>query len=362
MGARSFKDVVNSALYRGTGYMLTRETPAEREQAIRQAAGGARKRTAERYQRLAAEREARRKERAAQLRAQAEARKAEWEARREEELRRKDAERQAEAERRTEERDARIARGDDLPNHYDEGMRRMIARVRPRTMTHHRKLQALIDATRYVVREQIPGDIVECGVWRGGSMQAVALTLLEQGDTTRELHLFDTFEGMPPPTEHDARTTDGEATFAKDLLAASGKDSWMWAIADIDDVQRGMSEIEYPAGKVHYHPGLVEETTPGQAPKRIAILRLDTDWYASTLHELEVLYDRLSPGGVLIIDDYEDWDGARKATEEWLGKLRQPLFLAPMASGRIAMKPFDTGADADPESDGSPSSQPRRVG
>lgn len=174
-------------------------------------------------------------------------------------------------------------------------------------------------------------------------MQAVALTLLEQGDTTRELHLFDTFEGMPPPTEHDTRTTDGETTAAEDLLAASDKDSLMWAVADLEDVKRGMAEIDYPADKVHYHPGLVEETTPEQAPERIAILRLDTDWYASTLHELDVLYDRLSPGGVLVIDDYDDWNGARKATEEWLAKLGQPLFLAPMATGRIAMKPFGQG-------------------
>jgi hypothetical protein len=329
----SFKDAVNSALYRTTGYLLTRETPAQREQALREAAARARKRTADKHRRLAAEREARR-------RAEAEARKAEQRRLAQQRAAEEAARREAEQRRRAEEEAARIARGEDLPSNYDVNMRHIIARVRPRTMTQHAKLRALVDATRYVVHERIPGDIVECGVWRGGSMQAVALTLLEQGDTDRELHLFDTFEGMPPPTEQDSRTTEGETVPATDLLAESDKDSRMWGIADLDDVEQGMAETEYPADKVHFHPGLVEDTTPGQAPERIALLRLDTDWYASTLHELEVLYDRLSPGGVLIIDDYDDWDGARKATDEWLAKSGQPLFLAPMGRGRIAIKPF----------------------
>ncbi len=86
-------------------------------------------------------------------------------------------------------------------------------------------------------------------------------------------------------------------------------------------------------------PGSSRTRHPGQAPDRIAILRLDTDWYASTKHELEHLYERLSPGGVLILDDYGDWDGARKATDEFLTKTGEPLFLVPMASGRVAIKP-----------------------
>lgn len=231
----------------------------------------------------------------------------------------------------------RRGRRKGLPGHYDQEMRRIIKRVRPRTMTAHVKLSGLILATRYVVQHQIPGDIVECGVWRGGSMQAVALTLMGLGSTERDLHLFDTFEGMPPPTEHDLRQ---DGTPAAELLARASRDASVWAVAGLEDVQQGMAEVGYPAEKVHFHRGLVEETIPAAAPETISILRLDTDWYESTKHELEHLYKRLSPGGVLIIDDYGHWEGSRRATDEFLDKTGEPLLLVPMNTGRIAVKPL----------------------
>jgi hypothetical protein len=223
-----------------------------------------------------------------------------------------------------------------VQNHYDEAAREIIRRVKPRTMTGSEKIFGLIEATRYVAKSGIPGDIVECGVWRGGSMQAVALTLIEQDVTDRRLHLFDTFEGMPPPTEKDHR----RGTSAEDLLARHDKDHRMWAIAGLDDVQKGMAEIAYPEELVHYHRGLVEDTIPDRAPADIALLRLDTDWYMSTRHELEHLYDRVSPGGAVIIDDYGSWDGARLATEEFTNSLDEPLLWLPLGRGRIAVKPY----------------------
>ena len=87
------------------------------------------------------------------------------------------------------------------------------------------------------------------------------------------------------------------------------------------------------------HPGLVEETIPGAAPERIALLRLDTDWYASTKHELDHLYERVPSGGVVIIDDYDYWEGSRKAVDEFIASTGARLLLAPMGSGRIAIKP-----------------------
>lgn len=356
------KDTLSARLQRLTGYRPTRETPEQRRQAIeaaaRRAASRARKASAERHRRRVAELQARhaaklqrlRERHRSALQAQAERHaaklariRADIEARRQEQLRRE----QDRLERQEQERSAALkrleeerARGDDLPAHLDDEMRQIIAHVRPRTMTHPAKLEALIEATRYVLRDQIPGAIVECGVWRGGSMQAVAMALLKFGVTDRQLHLFDTFEGMPPPTPEDTRTVEGDVVSAAELLASADKDSRMWAIAGLDDVKAGMAESGYPSDRVHYHVGLVEDTTPGEAPEQIAILRLDTDWYASTLHELEVLYDRLVPGGVLILDDYGDWDGARRATEEWLARMQPRLFLIPMATGRIAVKPL----------------------
>lgn len=329
----SWKDTVNAAMYRTTGYMVTRETPEQRHEvtriASRRSAARARKRAAQTHRRLAAKRAELREERAAKRRAERAAERAE-------ERRLVEARRAEDAGRR---KGKKSGARTDLPAGYDEDLRTTVERVGPRTMTGPEKVAALVEATRHVVRTRIPGAVVECGVWRGGSMQAVALTLLSLGETDRELHLFDTFEGMPPPTENDTRTTHSGSVSAEELLEASDKDSKLWAIAGLEDVQKAMAETGYPMEKVHFRPGLVEDTTPGQAPDTIAILRLDTDWYASTKHELEHLYQRLSPGGVLILDDYGDWDGARKATDEWLAKTGEPLFLAPMGSGRIAIKP-----------------------
>jgi hypothetical protein len=224
-----------------------------------------------------------------------------------------------------------------LPDDYDEESREIIKAVKPYTMTDADKLFALIQATRYVSRYSIPGDVVECGVWRGGSMQAAARTLLSVGETDRDLYLFDTYEGMPPPTEEDVRH-DGKP--AEVLLENNDYEtSTVWAVATLDDVQEGFAKVPYPAEKVHFVKGLVEQTIPEAAPEQISILRLDTDWYESTRHELEHLYPRLSPGGVLLLDDYGFWKGARQAVDEFLEATGERLLLTRMASGRMAVKP-----------------------
>jgi hypothetical protein len=223
-----------------------------------------------------------------------------------------------------------------FPPYYDDETRAIIRAVRPWTMTSRDKLFALVVAVRYVLDHQIPGDIVECGVWRGGSMQAIARVLQGRGVDDRELHLFDTFEGMPPPTEEDVKQGGPSAA---ELLRTRPRSATVWAIADLEDVQAGMAQLDYPADRIHYHPGLVEETIPERAPEQIALLRLDTDWYASTRHELEHLYDRVSPGGVVIIDDYDYWEGSRKAVDEFIERTGARLLLAPMGSGRITIKP-----------------------
>jgi hypothetical protein len=110
-------------------------------------------------------------------------------------------------------------------------------------------------------------------------------------------------------------------------------------VAGLEDVRAGMQETGYPSQRIHFHPGLVEETIPAQAPDRIAILRLDTDWYESTRHELDHLYDRVPSGGVVVIDDYGFWKGAQRAVDEFLERTGARLLLLPMASGRITVKP-----------------------
>jgi hypothetical protein len=223
-----------------------------------------------------------------------------------------------------------------FPRFYDDEVRSVIRAVRPWTMTSNDKLFALVVAVRYVVDHAIPGDMVECGVWRGGSMQAIARVLAARGATDRELHLFDTFEGMPPPTAEDVRLGGWTAA---EMLRTRPRTANVWAVADLEDVRAGMAQVDYPGERIHYHPGVVEETIPGAAPDQIALLRLDTDWYASTKHELEHLYDRVPSGGVVIIDDYDYWEGSRKAVDEFIATTGARLLLAPMGSGRISVKP-----------------------
>jgi O-methyltransferase len=224
-----------------------------------------------------------------------------------------------------------------LPADYDDEAKQIITTVRPYTMTSNEKLYALVTAVRYVVDAGIEGDLVECGVWRGGSMHAVARTLLAKGVTDRDLHLFDTFSGMTEPTERDVSLHVGKS--ASELLETSDRTSHTWAVASREDVEEGLATLDYPQERFHLVEGPVEETIPGGAPQRIALLRLDTDWYESTRHELEHLYDRLAPGGVLIIDDYGSWQGSKEATDEFIAGLDRKPLMVRAGRSRIGTKP-----------------------
>ena len=224
-----------------------------------------------------------------------------------------------------------------IPTEFDEDARTIIDQVRPWTMTSMDKMFALITATRHIADAGIPGDVVECGVWRGGSMHAVARTLHSVGVTDKDLYLFDTFTGMTEPTERDIRI--GEGDYASEMLESAGKDSRVWAVASLEDVHEGLQTLPYPQERFHLVKGPVEETVPDKAPATIALLRLDTDWYESTRHELEHLYERLQPGGVLIIDDYGSWQGAKDATDEFLAKLDRRPMLMRAGRARVGVKP-----------------------
>jgi O-methyltransferase len=210
--------------------------------------------------------------------------------------------------------------------------------VSPYTLTPPPAVAALADAVRYVCANEVPGAIVECGVWRGGSMRAVARTLLDAGETDTDLYLFDTFEGMSEPTDEDVMWT-GERADA--VLARESRDSNFWARASLDQVREVMFALPYPMSRIHFVEGKVEDTIPDQAPDEIALLRLDTDWYESTKHELLHLYPRLVPGGVLILDDYGWWRGAGRATDEYFQEHGPaPLLVRIDPEGRrVAVKP-----------------------
>jgi len=224
-----------------------------------------------------------------------------------------------------------------FPLDFEEADTELCRRVGPYTMTTPARIYALIRAVEYVSARELPGALVECGVWRGGSMMAVALTLLRLGIRDRDLYLFDTFSGMTEPTDEDVERSGKRAA---DLLVEENRDSDVWAIASLDEVRGALFSVGYPQERIHFVQGPVEETLPTSAPDEIALLRLDTDWYSSTKHELVHLYPRLSSGGVLLLDDYGYWQGARRAVDEYISENDVHLLLNRIDNtARIAVKP-----------------------
>lgn len=207
--------------------------------------------------------------------------------------------------------------------------------VKPYTMTSISSVVSIVHSIKYIVENNIEGDIVECGVWRGGSVMAVALFLKSIGETNRRFYLYDTFTGMTEPTEKD-RQFDGK--LAKQVWQESTNGAWCHA--SLEDVKNNMASTGYPADKIHYIEGMVEETIPNTLPEKISLLRLDTDWYDSTKHELEHLYPLLAPHGILIIDDYGHWSGSKTATDEFISRQKIKPFLNRVDySRRLIIKP-----------------------
>ena len=214
----------------------------------------------------------------------------------------------------------------------------IMERVRPFTMTSGERLFALIQAVRYVVAQRVTGSIAECGVWRGGSMMAVAYTLLSLGRDDVDLYMFDTFEGMPRPTPRDVNVF-GDNAIVKFKQTLIGDDASEWCRASLQEVKENLASTGYNARRMHFVQGKVEVTLPRFAPPELALLRLDTDWYESTLHEMEHLFPRLTRGGVIIIDDYGHWRGARQAVDEYLAAENVAMLLNRIDyTGRVAIK------------------------
>ncbi len=221
--------------------------------------------------------------------------------------------------------------------------RRIVERVADRTMTNVPQLLALIDAVRYCDARAIPGAFAECGVWLGGSVLAMILTIQEHSLREREIYLYDTFEGMTPPTGEDTSRYERPALETWRGAQRAGRQPWIELfdpdVFNLDAVRSLLLETGYPEKLLRFVPGPVEETLPARAPRQLALLRLDTDWYGSTRHELEHLFPALEQGGVLIIDDYGHWDGARRAVDEYFDGHHPPVLLNRVDyTARIAIK------------------------
>lgn len=217
-----------------------------------------------------------------------------------------------------------------FPPDFEAGDIEIIRAVEPYTMTSTERIHALINAVKHIVANRIPGDMVECGVWKGGSVMAMALTLLKLGQSDRSLYLFDTFSGMTPPGDRDVDYQGQQAHVILDAVRCE---------ASLAEVEHAVYSTGYDRNRIHFVKGPVEETIPVHAPELIALLRLDTDWYESTQHELSHLFPRLARGGVIIIDDYGHWRGARQAVDEYVAQHQVPLLLHRIDyTGRIGVK------------------------
>lgn len=207
---------------------------------------------------------------------------------------------------------------------------------KPYTMTSIERMYALYNAAKYVNANKISGAFVECGVWRGGSSMLAASALKSIGETTREIYLYDTFEGMSEPEAIDESIKGEKMTINWEGVS---KDDKLFCYSSLDEVKANIGLIEYEKDAIKFVKGKVEETIPNILPSQIAILRLDTDWYSSTYHELVYLFPLLVDGGVLIIDDYGHWKGARKAVDTFFSEQGiKPLLNRIDYTGRIMIK------------------------
>ena len=214
---------------------------------------------------------------------------------------------------------------------------RFLTRCEPYTMTSRERMYAVYQATRYIVEADVPGDIVECGVWRGGSSMMAALTLMSAGAGDRRLWLYDTFEGMPEPGQRDVGPDGRNAHGEWERNRQDGYNDWCYS--PLEEVHANILSAGMTADAFELVQGRVEDTIPARAPERIALLRLDTDWYESTRHELVHLFPRLSPRGTLLVDDYGHWEGVRAAVDEYRREQGISLLLNRTDyAGRMAIK------------------------
>lgn len=208
---------------------------------------------------------------------------------------------------------------------------------RPYTMTSIERGFALWNAILYVSQSELLGDYIECGVWRGGSSMIAAHAIM-RSNRMRDIYMYDTFEGMSAPTEEDTSVYDSQSSDQQ--WAEAQRDGVTdWCYASLEDVKSNMALTGYPVDRIRFIKGKVEDTLPLSSHSDIAVLRIDTDFYASTKSEMEILYPKLVNRGVLLIDDYGHWQGARQAVDEYFEKNKIQLLLNRIDyTGRIAVK------------------------
>lgn len=185
-------------------------------------------------------------------------------------------------------------------------------RLLPYSMGGHRALENAFDVTAMVEKRKIPGALVECGVAQGGTAAMMAMTSRALGSGRRQNWWFDSYEGLPEPTPEDY--VDGRAG---EFIRPLPKGSCLGTVEQVEEL--AFDTLDLPREDVHLVKGWFQDTVPPARDKvgPIAVLRLDGDWYESTKVPLDNFYDRLSPGGFVIVDDYATCFGSRRAVDEF---------------------------------------------
>jgi O-methyltransferase len=225
-----------------------------------------------------------------------------------------------------------------IPKDFDIDSLEIYQKVKDLTLLPPERILSLIQSVQYVEDNNIEGDYVECGVYMGGGVLTIALTLEKlYPNSQKKIWLYDTFSGMPLPSKHDVKhwfeTKNNSFHKTKALNKISryniSNDSSDWANCSLDKVQNNIfSNTVYNSNNFKFIKGKVEDTIPRHSPNKIALLRLDTDFYESTKHELIYLYPNLEINGVLIIDDYGLWEGSKKAVDEYFSERKTKIFLS----------------------------------
>jgi hypothetical protein len=193
----------------------------------------------------------------------------------------------------------------------------MMSTCTPYTLTPKIRMWSVIQSMKYIIENNVEGDIVESGVYKGGNLILCKKMLNLFNISNKKIYGYDTFEGMTEPTSND-KDIFGENPFK--MWKKSQKEDYNdWCYSSIEEVKKSFEKETGNSQSLNLVKGRVEETLLKEVnlPKKISLLRLDTDWYESSKIELEVLYPRLVKGGVLIIDDYGHWEGVKKSVDDY---------------------------------------------
>lgn len=229
----------------------------------------------------------------------------------------------------------------EFPVDFESEYIEIIKKVKPYTMTSSERLYQLVHYVKYIIENDIRGDFVECGVWRGGSILTMIETLKLLNATNRKIHLFDTFSSDDIFSTKSAISEDEPLGIDSDSLKRHIAEQKIDFSVNFDDVKKLMRETQYPPENIMFYVGRVEDTLPEANINSVALLRLDTDWYDSTKFQLESLYNKVTINGIVICDDYGFWKGHKKAVDEFLAENNiNPLLLRNDYSCRLFIKNF----------------------